>query len=708
MSKKPRSGILGMPSFQGAKPAMGQATSQPQQQLAQLVQLYQAGRFGDAIKLGGKLSKAMPGAVQVWNVLGASYAQTGQFSNAVAAFQRSVKLRPDHPDPHNNLGNALKGLGRLDEARRAYAQALKIAPQNPLALNNLGVSEFEQGKLDEARALLQRALAAAPNYAEAHNNLGNVFLALGDVDRAQDAYRTAVKANPRFAEAHYNLGVVAQQQGAAGQAESHYLQALQLQPNHVGALRNLGVLLKDQEQLDKARMATERALQFAPDHVETLVNLGLIEMDQSNWKKALDAFDRAIAADSTHLPAILGKADALQEMHQLGAAIALLQDACASMPDAFEPRANLGLALQRQGKPEEALALYDDSLAQHPDTASLYLNRGLALSELGRSDEAAESIWTAFKTDPANSVAARNLARLVTGRLPDGAINALSEFMESSGAKITPPSSRSFFAADVARHKGDLDAAFAHIVEGNAQKKATVAGDIRKDERDLRVAADKLANWYAPAPRPRASAITPVFLWGPSRSGKSVLEGMLAQNSFVAPEYEAIRKVPQKSGAFDIDEVFYTDSKALEAQSKRLLTSTNPFSLLDIAALAEGFLDAVFVFVRRDPIDTGAEMFAHLYGHGNDYSYDAAATMGYIGAYNELVDLLVGKLGDRAILVHFADILKDTAGIVRQILDCTTAELPSVESCDLPKTIALHSIYRDQFQRLVATPESDA
>ncbi len=663
-----------------------------------LIALYQKGDFPTVIAQGEKLAKAAPKAFGIWNILGASYAQTGKFPKAKKAFERAVKLRPNHPDPHNNLGNVLKELGDAQAALLAYKKALSVDPKYAKAYNNVGALLTSRGKLDDAEKYLSRALKLEPAYAEAQSNLGNVFLARGALEDARAAYQKAIKSNPRYAEAHYNLGVIAQEQGDDVAAEASYMQAIKLRPNYVQALRNLGVSLKGRRLFDKARVVTERALQFAPRHLETLVNLGLILSEGGDHADAITAFDRALAVDPDHMPAILGKADALQEYGQMSQGIALLQEARKRFPDALEPLANLGLMLQRQGKPEAALELYAKAFETHPGATALFQNEALARAEMGDHRSAIVSLVAALEADPQNDTAARSLAALPNGLLDDAVIVRLRESLDQMKSSNGLPSSRHFFAADILRHEGDLDGAFAQLVLANQAKTQESALDQRRLERELRDLTTELTSWVPAPVADHHAEVTPIFIFGTSRAGKSLLEGLLAQSPSVSPQFEAIRALADGDTALALEQVFYVTSEELAGRGKRIVTSTNPHSLTQITKLADRLPNATFLFMRRDRFDIGAEMFASNYARGNEYAYDPKTILDYISAYDSLVDGLVEKLGSRALLVQFEEILDSPAQLLDRISKMSGARLDQATDAQAPSSVSRHSRFRTQFK----------
>jgi len=145
--------------------------SPSQEQLSNLLEHYQAGRFDDAEKLATSITQKYPTHPFSWKVLGAVLKQTGRIIESLTAMQKSVQLEPQDAEAHSNLGVTLKELGRLDEAEASYRQAIALKPDYALAHSNLGVTLKELGRLDEAEASYRQAIALKPDYAEAHNRL---------------------------------------------------------------------------------------------------------------------------------------------------------------------------------------------------------------------------------------------------------------------------------------------------------------------------------------------------------------------------------------------------------------------------------------------------------------------------------------------------------------------------------------------------------
>ena len=147
------------------------STSPSQQQLNNLLEHYQNGRYNDAKHLAASITEQFPEHQFSWKVLGALLRQTDRISEALKANQKAVALSPQDAEAHNNLGNTLKELGRLDEAEASCRQAIALKPDFTEAHYNLGNTLKELGRLEEAEVSYKQAIALKSEYSSAKHML---------------------------------------------------------------------------------------------------------------------------------------------------------------------------------------------------------------------------------------------------------------------------------------------------------------------------------------------------------------------------------------------------------------------------------------------------------------------------------------------------------------------------------------------------------
>ena len=178
----------------------------PQEVIDQLVALYNQGQTTSVIRQAEILTEQYPGALLVWNILGASRAKIGMLNEAIEAYKKCIILKPDFSDAHFNLGIALRDVGKFDEAIEAYKKAISFKPDYAEAYNNLGNVLQDKGRLGEAVEVHRKSILIKSDYAEAYYNMGVALLYQDKMEEAIEAFKKSISLKPDYAEAHHNLG----------------------------------------------------------------------------------------------------------------------------------------------------------------------------------------------------------------------------------------------------------------------------------------------------------------------------------------------------------------------------------------------------------------------------------------------------------------------------------------------------------------------
>ena len=178
----------------------------PQEAFSELVNLYNQGQMEAVIEQAEALTAQYPGAYVVWNMLGASRAQTGRLDEAVEAYKKSISLKPDCADTFNNIGVAFKQQGKFDEAIKSYKKSLSLKPDNAGVYYNLGFALRDNGKFNEAIQAYKKSISLKPDYIDSYNNMGNLLQDQGKFEKAIEVYIIALSLNPDYAEGYFNMG----------------------------------------------------------------------------------------------------------------------------------------------------------------------------------------------------------------------------------------------------------------------------------------------------------------------------------------------------------------------------------------------------------------------------------------------------------------------------------------------------------------------
>lgn len=111
---------------------------------AQLIALFNAGRYGELEIRARKMLEGYPDSGFVWKILGLTLRRQGK--DSLQTLQKTAELLPADAEVHFNLGNILNELGRIDEAERSFRRAIKAEPNYIEAHFSLAQLLYAQGQ----------------------------------------------------------------------------------------------------------------------------------------------------------------------------------------------------------------------------------------------------------------------------------------------------------------------------------------------------------------------------------------------------------------------------------------------------------------------------------------------------------------------------------------------------------------------------------
>ena len=217
--------------------------SPPQDEVDQLMKLYNQEQFSAVVEQAEVLTEKYPGATIAWQILGASRFQIGMLDSAVDAYKKCISLMPSNAETYNNMGVALKNQGKVDEAMEAYKKAISLNPNYADAYNNMGVSLKDQGNLEEAIKAYKKSISLKPDYVDAYSNLGVAYKKYGQLDEAIKYYSKSLKIKPNHAKTCYNMAKALADQFKLDEALVFYKKSISSKSNYFEALSNMGIIL---------------------------------------------------------------------------------------------------------------------------------------------------------------------------------------------------------------------------------------------------------------------------------------------------------------------------------------------------------------------------------------------------------------------------------------------------------------------------------
>ncbi len=614
-----------------------------EQALGQASAHWNAGQADQAERLCQHVLALWPGQSDALHLMGLMAHAYGNLDIAIDHLRRACQAPRVQATYLSNLAEMCRQKGALAEAEEAARRAVTMDPAMVAGWNNLGIILQESGKLEESLSCLERVLLLQPAYPEAHNNLGNTLKRLGRLDRARAQYEAALRLAPAYAE----------------------------------AMSNLANLLSDLGQPDEALALARRAIDANPRLSDAYINAAAVEVGRDRPAEALRWIDALLSYAPLHVGGLGVRATALRHLGRLDEALTDARRAVAAAPDNGEAHNILGEVLQAQNAIGEALAAFDraaKSTGFAPEKA--LNNRGVALMEQGDRDAAVATFEQVLAHYPRSIGAWFNLADLRRFSAGDPAIAKMEALLASGGIEALADRTALRFALGKAwLDAGDAERGFAHLDQGNREKRATFAYDPAATDRWIsEIVAAFPAERFERPPVAVPGSDRPIFVVGVPRSGTTLVEQILASHPEItgAGELATLQAVVRSAGAYPAcvaglgadDEAAlgraYLDAIAPLAGGDRRMVDKMPSNFLFAGLIHRMLPDAQIIHVRRDPVDTCLSCYSKLFTREQLFAYDLTELGLFYRSYERLMDHWRAVLpADRFIEVMYEDVVSD-------------------------------------------------
>jgi tetratricopeptide (TPR) repeat protein len=338
----------------------GLSTSEPpQEQVENLLTLYNKGQFEELLAKVKPLISLFPKTIELYNLQGASNALIERNGAAIESYDQAIKINPKYADAHLNKGSVLQKNGEFDAAMESFNKALSINPYHSIAHFNMGNALNEKSELDASVESYEKAIKIKPDYAEAYFNMGIVLENKGELDAAMESYEQAIKIKPDYAEAYNNMGNARKDTGDLDTAIDNYKQVLKIKPDYEAACNNIGIILTDKGEFDAAIDSYKQAIKIKPDYAEAFNNMGNALENKGELDAAMESYKQAIKIKPDYAEAYSNMGNALKDKAELDAAIDSYKQAIKIEPEYAEAHQSLGLAFLNAGRLKEGLDEYE-------------------------------------------------------------------------------------------------------------------------------------------------------------------------------------------------------------------------------------------------------------------------------------------------------------------------------------------------------------
>ena len=376
----------------------------PQAEIDRLISLFNNNRFRAAISLGTTLTEQFPGAVLLYEILGAANMGLGNTDETIINYQKVLQIKPEHTDAYNNLGMVFYELGKFSEAVKLYQKAVKIEPGFADAHYNLGNALKQTGDLRKAIKSYSVSFTINPNDVEVLREYGNALKDYGEFEQAIEYYKKVLKIDHNIVDIQTSINeAIKEKTEVDAYIRGQIKQDVSI-PETAQFMHLMAINLYEKGNIEKSLENLKTAIEIYPDYADAYVTSAILLSKIGETERSIDNYKKAIKIQPDHAQAYNNLATILKEIGEVKSAIDNYRHAIKINPIYGIALSNLGSALQEIGEIDAAIESYDEALKFTPDGAGLNFNQSLAL--LYNRDF--KSGWAKFewrwKTESSNSI----------------------------------------------------------------------------------------------------------------------------------------------------------------------------------------------------------------------------------------------------------------------------------------------------------------
>jgi tetratricopeptide (TPR) repeat protein len=577
-------------------------------------------------------------------------------------------------------------------AERQAREILQVAPRDPRAILILGAAQRRQGDAAAARAVLAPLSEAQPGSAHTHYELGMALADLGERDASIAALRHAVSVQRTLPDAWRALGDQLFAKGDEAGADGAYAEQIRASVRDPALLAAADALLDDR--IAVAERLLRDHLRAKPTDVAAMRLLAEAGTRLGRYGDAEQLLLRCLELAPGFDGARYNLAIVLYRQQKAARAIPHIERLLVSEPRSGAYRNLLAACLALIGDYDRAIGLYGALLAEQPDQAKVWLSHGHVLKTAGRRADAMEAYRRAIALAPGLGDAYWSLANLKTEPFSAGEETAMTAQLASADLSNDDRLHLHFALGKALEDRGDAAAAFAHYQAGAALRRAELAYDAKEATAQTeRSKALFTSAFFADRAGAGSPSAAPIFILGLPRSGSTLIEQILASHSAVEgtmelPEIVAAARdltlAARKTGGppypdlladvapaalATLGESFLEQTKVYRRLGRAHFIDKMPNNLHHIGLILLILPNARIIDARRHPMAACFSAFKQHFARGQAFSYDLADLGRYYRDYVGLMAHFDEVLPGRIHRVIYEDLVEDTEGEVRRLLD---------------------------------------
>ncbi|WP_240504469.1 tetratricopeptide repeat-containing sulfotransferase family protein [Tsuneonella mangrovi] len=444
-------------------------------------------------------------------------------------------------------------------------------------------------------------------------------------------------------------------------AEPLLREYLKQDPFDVFAIRMLAELAGRIGRMRDAETLLRRALELAPDFTAARSNLALVLYRTGRPVEAMEELDQVRREE----------------------------------PDEMAYANLRAAALGGVGEFDEALALYQRVLDERPAHPKVWMSYGHMLKTVGRLDDSIAAYRRAIDLRPELGEVWWSLANLKTYSFDDADLAAMEAMLARDDLSQEDRFHFDFALGKAREDRGEADAAFAHYLAGNGLRRELLHYDVSENTARIdRMIAQATPGLFAAHEGDGCDAPDPIFILGMPRAGSTLIEQILSSHSQVEGTSE-LQDIPELARQLDeypdrlgdlsaqqlreTGESYLKRTRIYRRTAKPLFIDKLPNNWMHTALIHLALPNAKIIDARRHPLGCCFSNFKQHFARGQSFSYDLSDLGTYYRNYVRLMAHIDAVLPGRVHRVIYEDMVEDTEGEVRRLLDY--CGLPFEEAC---------------------------
>jgi tetratricopeptide (TPR) repeat protein len=462
--------------------------------------------------------------------------------------------------------------------------------------------------------------------------------------------------------------------------------------------------LRQHRKFDHAQKICESLIREHPGYMAAHHTLGLVHAAKRNFDRAFDHLSRAVMLNPRSWMTLTALASVCLELRASDMAAVVLEQARAIKPRDANVLVMLGETYIQEREFERAKEAFREVVTLEDDVYAAIMGLGFAYEQLGQNAKAVELYESLLKRGMSTLEVLLALISMPSSFVHIDLLAELDKSPRNQTSEREFEECAAFIRARALDKAGHHAEAWQHLVPVNRAIFRAMQENLRYWSQVQNAALAALQGNPIKAVGCDLDSRQPIslFILGPSRSGKSTMEQLVATLDGVKRGYEnpsvekAIRRTFQSASLLTSDHIgllppqlypqcrdFYLKELAQRVGSARVFTNTSPSLIYEAQLMASVFPNVRFIFLRRNLEDTILRMYQQRYRTDNAYSYNLKTARDHVVWYHEMIDLMATKLPDIVRVIDYEDMIANPTAAVDVAADLcgltkTDGPLPEV------------------------------